>query len=211
MSSVSPFTPITRDDAARIMKKSVRTLENWCDDTTMPRPASIGGSRYWHPDVFYGWLDAKLRGETWNGEPALGAAAKTVTPFQPLTREDAVEIMGKSVRTLENWYDVGVMPSPVAIGPGRALYWHPEIFYEWLDVSLKGRVWSPDAPNPSQASSESPAAGVVAAAPSVSATAKGASQRLSKREGATASARSRAKDSALLKAINDVGSKRDAR
>lgn len=29
----------------------------------MPQPATLGGSRFWHPDLFYGWLDAKLKGQ----------------------------------------------------------------------------------------------------------------------------------------------------
>lgn len=207
MSSVSPFAPITRDDAARTMKKTVRTLDNWCDETVMPRPVSIGGSRYWHPDVFYGWLDAKLRGEPWAGEPALYAAAKTVTPFQPLTREDAVGIMGKSVRTLENWYGVGEMPEPVAIG--RELYWHPEIFYGWLDARLKGLSW----PALGTAPMEAPAgSGAVADAQQHT---TGPHQHdpgevlrrprpkgPNKFDGRTLSARARARNSALLDVLN---------
>ena len=54
------FKPITKEAAAEILSVSVRTIENWVSAGTLPVPASIGGRRYWHPQVFYGWLGQSL-------------------------------------------------------------------------------------------------------------------------------------------------------
>ena len=186
------------------MKKCVRTLENWCRDGDMPQPAMLGSSRYWHPDVFYGWLDAVLKGLSW--EPRLPSEVRpdTVVAFQPLTSEDAARILQKTKRTLENWCDDGIMPRPVLIGGTR--YWHPAIFNDWLDTRLKGQAWQPLAPAADDASSQAAAPGQ---APEVTATAAAAvaskpSERPRRRkpEGATAAARGRARNAALLKAMN---------
>ena len=56
--------PIPIEEAAKILGKSVRTLENWFGERKlMPEPVKIGGSRYWHPAVFYQWLDSRLKGQ----------------------------------------------------------------------------------------------------------------------------------------------------
>src|SRR5262245_37064749 len=52
---ISPFEPITREEAAGILKVSLSTLDNMVAAAVMPAPCSIPGSRrkYWHPDIFY--------------------------------------------------------------------------------------------------------------------------------------------------------------
>lgn len=57
------------------------------------------------------------------------------TPFLPLTKSDVAEVLGVSIRTIENLVKSQRMPAPGHVG-GRAL-WHPEIFYSWLDNELR--------------------------------------------------------------------------
>ncbi len=59
----------------------------------------------------------------------------SVTSFRPLTKSDVAEILGVSIRTIENLVKSQKMPAPGHVG-GRAL-WHPEIFYSWLDKELR--------------------------------------------------------------------------
>lgn len=54
------YTPITKEHAAHILSVSKRTIDNWLADGTLVKPSSIGRRIYWHPDVFYGWLDKRL-------------------------------------------------------------------------------------------------------------------------------------------------------
>lgn len=61
MNAVSPFKPLTIGDVADILGVTVRTVENHIDEQGLPRPAKIGKIRYWHPDIFYAWLDGVLR------------------------------------------------------------------------------------------------------------------------------------------------------
>jgi predicted DNA-binding transcriptional regulator AlpA len=61
-----PFKPITREEAADILKISLSTLDNMIASGAIPVPVSINGSRrkYWHPDILYSWLDRELRRDT---------------------------------------------------------------------------------------------------------------------------------------------------
>jgi excisionase family DNA binding protein len=54
------YQPITKENAAEILSVSKRTIDNMLADGTLPRPAYIGRRLYWHPDVFFGWLDGRL-------------------------------------------------------------------------------------------------------------------------------------------------------
>ena len=60
--------------------------------------------------------------------------------FKPLSRVDVAKILGVSIRTLDNWQRSGRLPRSVDIG-GRA-FWHSEVFYSWLDKTL--RATAPD-------------------------------------------------------------------
>ncbi|WP_233864700.1 helix-turn-helix transcriptional regulator [Paraburkholderia adhaesiva] len=60
----------------------------------------------------------------------------TVEAFRPLGKEDVAEILGVSIRTIDNYVAAGSMPAPAHIGT-RA-FWHPDIFYTWLDQALRG-------------------------------------------------------------------------
>lgn len=58
--------------------------------------------------------------------------------IEPITRERAAEILEVSIRTIDNYVRDSQIPMPVRLGGGRRLYWHPEIFYNWLDWALRG-------------------------------------------------------------------------
>jgi excisionase family DNA binding protein len=86
---ISPFQPITREEAAGILQVSLSTLDNMVAAGVMPAPRSIQGSRrkYWHPQIFYPWLDQQLRQETHTEMPASVPALPT--PSKPHGRRSA--------------------------------------------------------------------------------------------------------------------------
>lgn len=61
MAYAAPFKPLTKDDIAEILGVSTRTIEIWVGQRTIPAPTPIGSRVFWHPDVFYSWLDQHLR------------------------------------------------------------------------------------------------------------------------------------------------------
>lgn len=61
-----------------------------------------------------------------------------VGAFKPLSRVDVAEILGVSIRTLDNWQRSGRLPRSVDIG-GRA-FWHPKDFFFWLDQTLRQKA-----------------------------------------------------------------------
>lgn len=61
MDSSPPFRPLTKEAIAEVLSVSPRTIEHWVDQELMPPPASIGNRVFWHPDIFYSWLDQRLR------------------------------------------------------------------------------------------------------------------------------------------------------
>lgn len=54
------FKPLTKDDIAEVLGLSLRTVENWVNDGTLPSPKKLGNRVYWHPSVFYAWLERRL-------------------------------------------------------------------------------------------------------------------------------------------------------
>ena len=74
--SVPPFTPLTREDVARILSVSLSTLDQMIEAGVLPKPRTLGGRRvYWHPDIFYACLDQLLRSDT----PAVDATDRAGT------------------------------------------------------------------------------------------------------------------------------------
>ncbi|GAC1604209.1 MAG: hypothetical protein NVS3B25_33340 [Hymenobacter sp.] len=57
----SAFKPIRKEDAAEILGVSLRSIDNYISDKQMPEPGRLGRRVYWHPELFYEWLDAVLR------------------------------------------------------------------------------------------------------------------------------------------------------
>lgn len=58
-----------------------------------------------------------------------------ICQFQPLTKEDVADVLGVTVRCIENWVEEGVIPSWRKIG--TRCFWHPDVFYGWLSDYLK--------------------------------------------------------------------------
>jgi excisionase family DNA binding protein len=54
------FKPMTKDDVAEVLGLSLRTVENWVNEGTLPSPTKLGNRVYWHPGVFYSWLERCL-------------------------------------------------------------------------------------------------------------------------------------------------------
>ncbi len=48
-----------------------------------------------------------------------------------ITKEMAANILSRSIGTIDNWVRKGLMPQPKKIG--HCVYWHPEVFRQWLD------------------------------------------------------------------------------
>jgi len=57
----SPFKPMTKEDVARALQCSVRNIEKLIQSGGMPGPGRVAGRSFWHPNIFYEWLDAVLR------------------------------------------------------------------------------------------------------------------------------------------------------
>jgi len=57
------------------------------------------------------------------------------TAFKPLTKPAVADILGVSVRTIENWIDERILVAPAKVG-GR-VFWHPDDFYAWLEQQLR--------------------------------------------------------------------------
>ncbi len=66
----------------------------------------------------------------------------STTPFKPITREQAAEILSVSSGTLDAMIEDEVLPPPRQIGDCRKLYWHPDVFYRHLHRLL----WVDPAP-----------------------------------------------------------------
>lgn len=63
------FKPLSRDDVAAVLGVSLRTIDNWVSDGSLPAPAKLGNRSYWHPVAFYGWLDRRLMSDATATEP----------------------------------------------------------------------------------------------------------------------------------------------
>ncbi len=61
--------------------------------------------------------------------------------FKPLCKDDIAEVLGVSIRTVENWVGEGKLPRPVPMG--HRVYWHPVLFFEWLDQHLRSEAEKP--------------------------------------------------------------------
>lgn len=83
------YRPITKQEAAKILSVSLRTIDNHIADGTLPSPTAIGRRVYWHPATFYAWLDQRLgvAGDTERPQPIapvtprVGRPRKSLPPF----------------------------------------------------------------------------------------------------------------------------------
>lgn len=55
--------------------------------------------------------------------------------FVPLTKQAVADILGISVRSVENWINEGILPAPAKLG--NRVYWHPDVFYGWMSNRLR--------------------------------------------------------------------------
>ncbi|MBS0592728.1 MAG: helix-turn-helix domain-containing protein [Proteobacteria bacterium] len=83
----------------------------------------------------------------------------TATAFRPLSKEDLADVLGVSIRTIENWVNDGILPAPTKLG--NRVYWHPNTFYAWLDRRLSADAATAEAvqdsapePQPARAKSK---------------------------------------------------------
>lgn len=58
--AVGRFVPLTKEDVADLFRVTTRTIENWIEQEGLPLPVPIGNRVYWHPDVFFEWLEQRL-------------------------------------------------------------------------------------------------------------------------------------------------------
>lgn len=61
--TANAFKPLTKDDIADVLGVSLRTIENWVSEGTLPSPKKLGNRVYWHPNIFYAWLEHRLTSE----------------------------------------------------------------------------------------------------------------------------------------------------
>lgn len=70
MTTIIAFKPLTKDDIADVLGVSLRTIENWVNDRTLPAPKKLGNRVYWHPNIFYTWLEHRLTADDASEEVA---------------------------------------------------------------------------------------------------------------------------------------------
>jgi hypothetical protein len=59
----------------------------------------------------------------------------SVTPFKPVTKPDAADVLGVCTKTIDNYIRDGLLPQPGRLA-GRDL-WHPDDFYSFLSAKLR--------------------------------------------------------------------------
>ncbi|MGE8166015.1 helix-turn-helix transcriptional regulator [Paraburkholderia sp. NPDC080076] len=108
----TPFSPITKEQAAQILAVSVRTIDYYVRDGRMPAPIHLGRRAYWHPDLFFAWLDQALRepvdnmtecGQTGpiSVSPSVGGIAASET-LQPAAKRRPLVRQGKDKKVSAN-------------------------------------------------------------------------------------------------------------
>lgn len=70
--------------------------------------------------------------------------------FKPITREEAATILSVSLRAIDHYVAVGILPAPISLG-GRRKYWLPDVFYS----SVRERLTS-SAPSMTHLPTEQP-------------------------------------------------------
>lgn len=106
MTTSSAFTPLTKQAVADSLGISIRSVENWINDGTLPAPAKLGNRVYWHPDVYFTWLSQRLKVESSVEHPlqptevpaparrAPASADKTVASLRASTERKLARLQG---------------------------------------------------------------------------------------------------------------------
>lgn len=87
MTASAAFKPMSKDDVADVLGVSLRTVEHWVNDGTLPAPAKLGNRCYWLPSLFYSWLERRLGGgavAAAEAAPAEGAPAQAPQAATPM-------------------------------------------------------------------------------------------------------------------------------
>lgn len=66
-----------------------------------------------------------------------------IAPFKPLTKEDVASLLGVTSRCIELWVEQGLLPRWCKLG--NRCFWHPKVFFSWLDAYLKSGESLPDS------------------------------------------------------------------
>ncbi|MCC7463447.1 MAG: hypothetical protein IT480_13425 [Gammaproteobacteria bacterium] len=78
-------------------------------------------------------------------------------PFKLISRQEAMAITGLPESTMALLIRRGEMPAPQPLSTGgRRKFWHPDVFFPWLDERLKkpgGPLSQPPVPLPAERSS----------------------------------------------------------
>lgn len=110
MTATTAFKPLTKGDLADLLGVSIRTIENWVNDDTLPAPSKLGNRVYWHPSIFYAWLDRRLSGDAASAEALQEVAPvpaqkreKSKTRRQPATAKNELEkLRGRTQAQLDS-------------------------------------------------------------------------------------------------------------
>jgi len=100
MTASAAFKPMSKDDVADVLGVSLRTVENWVNDGTLPAPAKLGNRCYWLPSLFYSWLERRLGGGAAVVADMTYAAGAPAEAAPPLQAPQAVP-MPEAVRTVQ--------------------------------------------------------------------------------------------------------------
>lgn len=77
-----------------------------------------------------------LRARRYTGDRQLVPCTMTSpSAYRPLDMEDVADVFRVTTRTIENWVQQGVLPTPAKIG--NRVFWCPDAFNAWLRERLK--------------------------------------------------------------------------
>jgi excisionase family DNA binding protein len=96
MTTTNAFKPLTKDDVADVLGVSLRTIENWVNERTLPAPKKLGNRVYWHPAVFYAWLEHQLTVEETlptNFQPPMEKPQKAARKSQVKSSKSEVDML----------------------------------------------------------------------------------------------------------------------
>ena len=100
----APFVPMTKEAVAAVLDCTTRTIENLVKSGGIPTPALLAGRVFWHPDVFYSWLDRTLRGGGTDGhrsDQSVGSTSGEVLEVKITGRTNSSEKSNEPVSRMK--------------------------------------------------------------------------------------------------------------